>query len=330
MPYDEVVMQRAASQLEQRRRRRDWDLEQRRAQVAQKAPKVLEIDAQLRQTLLKIAQATFRGGDPTEEIEALRDENLALQAQRAELLRNAGLPEDVLEDKPVCPLCQDRGWRGSQMCQCLHRLCAQEQIAELSKLLDLGEQRFETFRLDYYSDRPLGDGGRSPRENMSIVLQVCRQYAQEFGRFSCDNLYLYGGPGLGKTFLSACIARTVSEKGFSVAYDTAGNIFAAFESQKFSRDQEDLKDAKDETRRYLRCDLLILDDLGTELISPFIQTALYTLVNTRLSAGRRTIISSNLNPAQMRERYSPQIASRIEGAYRTLPFVGKDIRLLKR
>ncbi len=326
MSYDSAVLRRATERLEQRRRRRDWELEQRRTQVAQKVPQVLEIDGQLRQTLLKIAQATFRGGDPTGEIEALRDENLALQARRAALLQQAGLPEDFLEEKPVCPQCGDRGWNGSQMCQCLRQLCTQEQIAELSKLLDLGEQRFDTFRLDYYSDRPMEGGGPSPREHMSVVLQVCRQYAQQFGHFSWDNLYLYGGPGLGKTFLSACIARTVSEGGFSVVYDTAGSIFAAFESQKFSKDQEDLKDARDETRRYLRCELLIVDDLGTELNSPFVQTALYTLLNTRLTTGRRTVISSNLDPDQMRARYSPQIASRINGAFRTLPFLGQDIR----
>lgn len=327
MSYDAAVLRRATARLEEQRRRRERDLEDRRAEVELRVPRVAEIDARLRRTLLDVARATFRGGDPTDSINALRDENLALQAEREQLLAAAGYSPDVLEDKPICPKCGDKGWVGSRMCDCLKVLCAQEQIKELSKLLDLGEQSFQSFRLDVYSDQPWPGMGKSPRENMSLVLGLCRNYANKFGKFYFDNLYLYGAPGLGKTFLSACIARVVSENGFSVVYDTAGNIFAAFESRKFSRDEEDTRDAREETNRYLNCDLLILDDLGSELITPFVQSALYTLINTRLTAGRRTVISSNMNPDEIRRRYTPQIASRLEGEFQALPFFGEDIRL---
>lgn len=327
MSYDAAVLRRATARLEEQRRLRERALEERRAEVELRVPRVAEIDARLRRTLLEVARATFQGGDPTDSINALRDENLALQAERERLLAAAGYPPDVLEDKPACPKCQDKGWVGSRMCDCLKVLCAQEQIKELSKLLDLGEQSFQTFRLDVYSSEPDPRMGKSPRENMSLVLDVCRNYANKFGKFYFDNLYLYGAPGLGKTFLSACIARVVSENGFSVVYDTAGNVFAAFESQKFSRDEEDARDAREETNRYLNCDLLILDDLGSEMTTAFVQSTLYTLLNTRLTAGRRTVISSNLTPDQVRSRYTPQIASRLEGEFRTLPFFGSDIRL---
>ena len=327
MSYDAAVLRRAAARLEEQRRRRERDLEERRMEVERQVPQVAEIDAKLRRTMLEVARATFRGGDPTESINALRDENLALQAERERLLAAAGYPPDVLEDKPACPKCADKGWVGSRMCDCLKILCAQEQIKELSKLLDLGEQSFQTFRLDYYSDQPDPRMGKSPRENMSLILDICRNYANKFGKYYFDNLYLYGDPGLGKTFLSACIARVVSENGFSVVYDTAGNIFAAFEAQKFSKDEEDARDAREEVNRYLNCDLLILDDLGCEMVTAFVQSTLYTLINTRLTAARRTVISSNLNPEQMRARYTPQIASRLEGEFRPLPFFGADIRL---
>ncbi len=326
MAYDAAVLQRATEQLEKRRQQSEADLEKRHALVEKNAPEVLKIDARLRQTLPKIARATFSGGDPTGEIEALRDENLALQAERDELLQSVGLPTDALDLKPFCPLCGDKGWHGSQMCQCLQDLCAKEQLAELSKLLDLGSQTFETFRLDYYPDVPDAGGGKSPREHMAMVFNLCRQYAEYFGSFSVDNLYLYGAPGLGKTFLSACIARVVSEKGFSVVYDTATNVFSAFEARKFSRSQEDLQDARDETHRYLFCDLLILDDLGTELVTPFIQEALYTLINSRMTSHRRTVISSNLTPAELSGRYTPQIVSRINGTFQAVAFRGTDIR----
>ena len=166
--------------------------------------------------------------------------------------------------------------------------------------------------------------------NMELVYEVCLNYAQKFGRFYFKNLFLSGAPGLGKTFLSACIARTVSEEGFSVVYDTAGNIFAQFELKKFQRDAQDAQEAKDETRRYLNCDLLILDDLGSELTTQFTQSALYELVNTRLVAGRCTVISSNLSMDEAARRYSPQIASRLAGEYHVLHFFGDDIRLLKK
>ena len=162
---------------------------------------------------------------------------------------------------------------------------------------------------------------------MTRVVAVCEGFARQFPSYPLKNLLLSGGTGLGKTFLSGCIAREVSERGFSVVYDTAISLFAAFESRKFSRDMEEGRQARDETRRYLHCDLLILDDLGSELTTPFVQSALYELINSRLLADKRTIISTNLSIEQIAARYTPQIASRIEGLFQELTFYGEDIRL---
>ena len=331
MAYEQNVLRRAAERLEDQRRRREEAQNARRREIYAAIPRVAEIDRQLRRTIVDIIAASLRqGNDPVPAIGAVRDKNLDLQAERAELLVAHGYPADALDDKPACPRCSDTGWRGAVMCQCLKDLCAQEQIKELSKLLDLGEQSFDTFSLDVYSPSPWRGSGISPRENMEMVYEICLNYAQKFGRFYFNNLFLWGAPGLGKTFLSACIARTVSENGFSVVYDTAVNIFSRFEDRKFSRDAEDTREARDETRRYLSCDLLILDDLGSEMTTPFVQSALYTLINSRLTADRRTVISSNLSMEDVRRRYAPQIASRLEGEYRVLPFFGEDIRLLRK
>ncbi|MEQ2443297.1 ATP-binding protein [Pseudoflavonifractor sp. CLA-AP-H29] len=331
MAYEQNVLRRATERLEDRRRRREEQQNARRREIYAAIPRVAEIDRQLRRTIVDIIAASLRqGSDPVPAIGAVRDKNLDLQAERAELLVAHGYPADALDDKPACPKCNDTGWRGAVMCQCLKNLCAQEQIKELSKLLDLGEQSFDTFSLDVYSPSPWRGSGISPRENMEMVYEICLNYAQKFGRFYFNNLFLSGAPGLGKTFLSACIARTVSENGFSVVYDTAVNIFSRFEDRKFSRDAEDTREARDETRRYLSCDLLILDDLGSEMTTPFVQSALYTLINSRLTADRRTVISSNLSMEDVRRRYAPQIASRLEGEYRVLPFFGEDIRLLRK
>ena len=331
MAYEQNVLRRATERLEDRRRRREEQQNARRREIYAAIPRVAEIDRQLRRTIVDIIAASLRqGSDPVPAIGAVRDKNLDLQAERAELLVAHGYPADALDDKPACPKCNDTGWRGAVMCQCLKNLCAQEQIKELSKLLDLGEQSFDTFSLDVYSSSPWRGSGISPRENMEMVYEICLNYAQKFGRFYFNNLFLSGAPELGKTFLSACIARTVSENGFSVVYDTAVNIFSRFEDRKFSRDAEDTREARDETRRYLSCDLLILDDLGSEMTTPFVQSALYTLINSRLTADRRTVISSNLSMEDVRRRYAPQIASRLEGEYRVLPFFGEDIRLLRK
>ena len=331
MAYEQNVLRRATERLEDQRRQLEEKQNARRREIYAAIPRVAEIDRQLRRTIVDIIAASLRqGNDPVPAIGVIRDKNLDLQAERAELLVAHGYPADALDDKPACPKCNDTGWRGAVMCQCLKDLCAQEQIKELSKLLDLGEQSFDTFSLDVYSPSPWRGSGISPRENMEMVYEICLNYAQKFGRFYFNNLFLSGAPGLGKTFLSACIARTVSENGFSVVYDTAVNIFSRFEDKKFSRDAEDTREARDETRRYLSCDLLILDDLGSEMTTPFVQSALYTLINSRLTADRRTVISSNLSMEDVRRRYAPQIASRLEGEYRVLPFFGEDIRLLRK
>ena len=331
MGYESSVLHRATKRLEEARKAREERQDRLRAEIYAKIPRVAEIDRELRQTIVHIISASLRdGSDPVPAIQVIRDKNLSLQAEKAELLVQNGWPADALDDKPACPRCGDTGWVGASMCTCLKELCAQEQIKELSKLLDLGEQSFDTFSLDYYSPLPWSGEALSPRENMEFIFDVCSSYARRFGKFYFRNLFLTGAPGLGKTFLSACIARTVAEKGFSVVYDTAVNVFARFEEQKFARDRLEAGEARDETRRYLGCDLLILDDLGSELTTPFVQSALYTLVNSRLTADKGTVISSNLSMDQVRQRYTPQIASRLEGEYRVLPFYGEDIRLLRK
>lgn len=331
MPYDANVQRRAVQRLERLRRERQERTERLRLEVYAREPRLERLDRRIQGTMAGLVAAALRqGGDPVSAVRSVREENQTLQRERAVLLGAIGLPEDALDDRPSCPLCKDTGWRGAVMCRCLRELCAQEQIKELSKLLDLGEQSFDSFRLDYYSQTPYPGRGTSPRGNMELVYDVCLNYATKFGRFAIKNLFLTGAPGLGKTFLSACIARAVSENGFSVVYDTAGNIFAQFEARKFLRDSPDGLDARDETRRYLNCDLLILDDLGSELTTQFTQSALYELVNARLVADRRTVISSNLTMPEAAQRYAPQIASRLDGEFHVLHFFGDDIRLLRK
>lgn len=326
MAYDGSIMQRALARYDQDKQRRADELEQRRRMAFTRQPRLAEIERELRGTMGRIVTSALqKGTDPLPAIRVLRDENLELQRERAELLTAMGEPIDYLDDKPACPLCGDTGYRKGQVCDCLKKYYAREQLHELSHLLPLGEATFDSFRFDYYDDAVWPDYGTSPRANMERNFDVCRDYAQQFSKGS-GNLLLSGGTGLGKTFLSACIARVVSDGGYSVVYDTAGRIFSRFEEAKFRGDAEGDADAK----RCQRCDLLIVDDLGTEMTTSFVQSALYQLVNGRLMEGKATIISTNLAPEELGTRYGGAVLSRLEGEYEILPFFGEDIRRLKR
>lgn len=328
MAYDGKVLRRAAARYDEDKQRRAELFRARARECYAKEPRLEEIDVELSHTMAKIIASGFRRGtDPRGAIEALREENLALQRERGELLVSLGYPADALEQKPLCEKCGDTGWRGSEMCDCLKNYYVREQNAELSRLLDLGSQSFETFCFDYYSQARDSDQNMSSYQRMEKNYDACRDYAYEFSPKS-GNLLLSGDPGLGKTFLSASIARVVSDAGRSVVYDTAAHIFARFEARKFDRGDDD--EAEDDVSRYLKCDLLIVDDLGTEMTTSFVQSALYEIVNSRLMTNRKTIISTNLSPGELGRRYGAAILSRLEGEYRILPFFGSDIRKLKR
>lgn len=327
MSYDGRIMRQALARFDEDKQWRAAEFTARRDRLYQAEPRLKEIEQQLRGTMSRlISSALRRGTDPLPAVRVLRDENLGLQQERAQLLRGMGYPADYLEEKPACPLCGDTGYHDGQVCRCLREYYKRAQLTELSRLLDMGSQSFETFSFDWYSEER-GERKRSPRENMERVFDICQDYARHFSP-AADNLLLTGQPGLGKTFLSASIARVVSERGFSVVYDTAEHIFSQMEEEKFRPDESPA--ACEDAERYRTCDLLIVDDLGTEMVTSFVQSALYQLVNGRLLAEKKTVINTNLAPQQLGERYSPQVQSRLEGEYRVLPFFGEDIRKLRR
>ena len=331
MAYEQTVMQRANARLLRRREIRERKREELEREVYRKVPRVRELDKAIRSNMMGLYDLAFFGKPVAAdgaEIAAIRAKNEELRQERALLLKGLGLEADALDDKPACSHCRDTGWQGQEMCECLKKLCAEEQMKGLTALLNLtDEQSFDRLRLDVYSDKLWHGEDRSPRENMKRVVAVCEGFARRFPDYPLKNLLLSGGTGLGKTFLSGCVAREVSRRGFSVVYDTALNVFAAFETRKFTRDMGEERQAKDDTHRYLNCDLLILDDLGSELTTPMVQTALYELINSRMQADKRTIISTNLSMDHIAQRYTPQIASRIGGLYRELTFYGEDIRM---
>ena len=323
MAYTDAVIRRAQARLNQARQAHDAEARNRTQEIYRQYPRLREIDLQLQGTVAKIAAAAFsRGEDPAQAIAKAREENLSLQQERSWILEAAELEESDLDMGPICTDCGGSGFVGERMCQCLKELCRQEQKKELSSLL-AGKESFDAFRLDVYPETPDPRYGVPPRQMMKKVFERCCRYAREFSP-AARSLLFSGGTGLGKTFLSACIARSVAENGFSVVYDTAISLFRDFEAEKFAAFGEE---QENRTKKYLRCDLLIIDDLGTEMTTQFTQSALYQVVNTRLMEGRATIISTNLSDTELSQRYSGPIASRLLGTYELLVFLGEDIRM---
>jgi DNA replication protein DnaC len=323
MGYSVEVISRARARLEQARADREAENRIHLQMAYEKVPRLQQIDRQLRKTMAGAALAVFsQGGDAQLAMEQVKEANLALQWERQKLI-SENFEDDFLDDSPICSACGGSGNIGSTMCACLQELCRQEQKKEVA-LLSSNQERFEKFRLDYYSDRVDPKYGASPRAIMERNLKVCRKYAQQFGPGS-GNLLFVGGTGLGKTFLSASIAAVVADRGFSVAYESAQHLFSKLEKNRFNPDEE----SREQVQRLEECDLLIIDDLGTEMPGNFVTAALYNLVNDRLLTNKAMIISTNLNVEEAARRYSPQIASRLQGSFKGLTFVGNDIRVLK-
>ena len=323
MAYSAEVVKRARARLAQAKEDRESENRQHLAEAYAKVPRIREIDILLRRTMAQAAQAAFlQGSDGREMMEQVRQQNLELQQERA-ILAMENFEAGYLDESPICDNCGGSGYVGSTMCECLRELCRQEQKKEVS-ILSGSRDTFNQFNLDYYPDRVDPKYGASPRTIMERNFQNCRRYALTFTPNS-GNLLFVGGTGLGKTFLSACIARAVADRGYSVVYETAGHLFSKLEQAKFSPSEENRREAA----KFQDCDLLIVDDLGTEMPGQFVTAALYSLLNDRILAGKPMVISTNLNVEEIKRRYTPQIASRLQGSFQGVTFVGEDIRVLK-
>lgn len=322
MAYSNEVLRRAQARLAQQKADQESKYNQRLWEAYRSVPRLREIDMQLRRTMTVAAQTAFlKGSDPVAVMEKVKEANLALQAERKALVEEHFAP-GYLEENTLCSDCGGSGFVGNTMCGCLRALCREEQKKEIAKLTT-GAETFANFRLDYYSQSPDPKLGVSPRQVMEKVLAYARHYAREFTPGM--NMLFVGGTGLGKTFLSACVANAVADKGYSVAYESAPQLFEKLNKNQFDPDEESAR----QVAALKNCDLLIIDDLGTELTTNFVVASLYSLVNDRLVTGKSMVISTNLNVSEIAQRYNPQIASRLQGNFKNLVFLGEDIRVLK-
>lgn len=299
--------------LEKRRQAALATSEEHRRILHERSPEAAELDRALSRTGMSLFRAAC-GGRSSDAFVRVMQENQALQEARATLLASLGLPADYTEVHYTCPLCGDTGYRDIHMCDCMRRelVLAGFRSSGLGALCD--RQSFENFSLDYY--RADDETFRRMERNLKIL----RQYADDF-TLKSRNMLLIGKTGLGKTHLSTAVARRVIERGYDVRYESAPQMFARLEEERF-RTQESAE-------TYLSCDLLILDDLGVEPQTQYSLACLYNILNTRINGAHPTIINTNLTESDLQERYNDRITSRLLGEYAPLIFMGEDVRRQK-
>lgn len=315
MSYDRKVLEAARAELERRKLDAESAAAARLQAFFQQAPRAGEIRQELAHNAAAAARAVVSGGDVRGQMEQYKARGLALSREYDALLASCGLTRADVAPQYHCPKCKDTGFADGRMCACYRQLRKQTAYRQLSDGLPLAACTFERFSLERYQDDP------RTLKQMGAILRACREYAQRLRPHS-PSLLFYGRTGLGKTHLSLAIANAAIEKGFGVVYGSVQGFTSSFEKERFDREDEQSTSAS-----MKECDLLILDDLGAESESKYINAALYDVINVRMMADRPTVISSNLNLRGIEKRYGERLASRISGYYGKLEFMGDDMRV---
>ena len=319
MAFSKDTYDKADREIKRRLNEALSERERRHSEAVAKVPELLVIEDAMAQAGLATIKAVGMGNGSEDFIKKLAEINLDAQDKRRKLLVANGFTEDWLDVRYTCPKCKDKGSVGGYACECYKLLLRSIEYEKLCSKLPVNKCRFDNFKLDYYPE----GAGVSPRRRMESVLGYCKAYADDFS-LSSPSLLLYGKTGLGKTHLSLAIAGKAVEAGYGVIYMTAQNLFNRLEREKFGRG-----DGENTEQAILDCDLLIIDDLGSEFSTQLTVSALYNIVNCRGLEEKPTIISTNLVPDELKSTYSDRIASRILSAYTILQFDGADIRQLK-
>lgn len=290
--------------------------EERKAEVEEKIIGLKELNNKLSSTVCELTKVIISKSDDAEsQIEKIKRTNIETQNMRNELLTSNGYPADYLMPQYSCKKCSDTGFVDGKRCDCLEKLVEKLKIDKLNENSSISMYSFADFNTSYYEGKAA--------ETMTKILGFCQRYAANFSKQS-ESLFMCGETGLGKTHLSLSIAKEVIARGYNVAYDSIINYLNEIEREHFGKSDNDTLSA------ITSVDLLILDDLGAEFNSPFYNSTVYNIINTRINKRLPTIISSNLTSDAVAERYDDRIASRIFGEYTYLRFVGDDVRQIKK
>ncbi len=319
--YDAIMREYGRQQIENHHK-----LEERRKEIYARLPVVKQLEAEIAERSVACAKKLLEGDKGV--LDRLKEDLRDLREQKALIIRAAGYPDDYLELHYRCPDCRDTGLVDGRKCHCF--LQAQMKLLHAQSNLEdvLERENFKALSYEYYDDTEiLPQLGITNAAYMRRVVAGCKEFVRVFDK-KHDNLLFTGSTGVGKTFLTNCIARELMDDFHSVIYLTASDLFDVFSRNKF--DYDNAEDMKDMYRFILDCDLLIIDDLGTELNNSFTSSQLFYCINERMNMSRSTIISTNLTLARLRDSYTDRVTSRIMSGYRIIPLYGGDIRLLKK
>lgn len=315
MAYSQDVYSRAAEALDRRREKANMEAQARFDEISEKIPALEDIQRELSQIGLSISKVYFASSDMKTDIEKLMHQSLKLQEDKRRILRENGYDENALAVRFTCDTCKDTGFIGSRRCKCHKELLKSIERSDLVKIAPIEDCTFDSFETKYYPDV----------ERAERIKANCVKYATQYTTKS-RNIIFYGGTGLGKTHLSLAIANAVINRGYSVVYGTAQNLLNDLQNENFGR--------YDNIRYYekavMNCDLLIIDDLGTEFKNSYTTAELYNIINSRILSRLPTIISTNFTQNELEDKYDQRITSRIVGEYSPLTLMGNDIRYIKR
>lgn len=313
-------------EYEKRRDRAEKELEYRQDEVYKIIPRLKEIDDEIAKVGIKLSRAILQNPSNYEvEVAKIREHTEKLKQEKAVLLTENNIPLSFLEINYTCNLCKDTGFVSSGMkCKCFKQRLIDKAYDMSNISHSLENENFQTFNIEVFSDDKFEDEELTPKENMVNISSVAESFVINFDKNNGENLLFYGTTGLGKTFLCNCIAKALLDKGKIVVYQTAFKILEILEEYKFNRDKS--PEIRESYNLLFNCDLLIMDDLGTELTNTFTNVELFNIINTRLIANKKTIVSTNNSPLEIAEKYSDRIYSRIFGEFTILKFYGPDLR----
>lgn len=318
MSYGKKVYDQAKREMDERRRAAERLAQENLNKFYAQCPEARELKSAMARNSARAARTVFGGGDVHASMMKLKQNAAEYRAEYDRLLSECGLTREMIEPQYSCPDCKDTGMADGKLCHCFLQLERSIAYQNLSMSVPLEQSTFERFSLEHCKADPI------VYEQMGKILRACTRYAETFGA-SSRSLLFKGNTGLGKTHLSLAIAGEVIQKGFGVIYSSAQSLAATLEKERFARDNEDELTTDEQ---FAECDLLILDDLGTEFHTAYTDAVLYDIINNRMLAEKPTIISTNLTMQELEKQYSARFASRITGYYAKMEFLGKDYRTL--
>ena len=311
---------------QKKRDKAESELELRKNDVYSQIPEFKKIDDEISKVGLQLAKLVLQNPSNKENIISESKKKMdELKNLKKELLVKYKVPNGYLEIQHDCNICKDKGFLDNgNKCNCLKQEIINEayKMSNISRMLE--KENFSTLDTSIFSSEKDPESNISPQQNMLQIVSICESFVLDFDKDNGENLLFYGDTGLGKTFMCNCIAKSLLDRGNFVIYQTAFKMFEIIEDYKFKNTDSHI--SKENYENLFECDLLIIDDLGTELTNSFTNSELFNILNTRLLSGKKTIISTNLSPMQLGSNYAQRIFSRIFDRFKMVKFLGKDLR----